>query len=323
MIRKEAYDAGALKLICERMGAFLWEEDLQIKACWALYAFAPDYAVEIGALGAIDNVTAAMLKNKTNHDLQVAAIKLLSLLTLEPTRANVRIAQLANAIMVVKTVIQSHTDDGTLQYRGINLCERLEPGSTASMPKVNLVRTASMRAEELVFKKRSVARIESMRNARGPTGSGLDADTIAANAAAIQEVDELAQHVEEEEDEERKSTGRRRSSVGALEGTHSDAMGSHSESAATTGGVQLSPAHGEASEEVVRKMYQSPVAVPDRGSPRVAASDSARSTGDEIKPLALGSAENGSARGSPRAGAAGSARREGAHEDLPGSVMQG
>jgi hypothetical protein len=142
-----------------------------------------------------------MQRNTTAHDLQVAAVKLLSALTLDPTGANLKRARLASAITVVKAVVRAHTEDGTLQYRGINLLERLEPGCTASMAKVNMVRSASMRAEEMVLGLKSFARQASSRNpassSRGVVGGVSDADVRAANAAAIAEVDELAELVEE------------------------------------------------------------------------------------------------------------------------------
>ena len=212
-LRDAAYDANAVDIIIARMNAHLWEEELQLKAIWALLAFAPSYANQIGDKGGIDALVVSMLKNKTNHDVQVAAIKLLSLLSIEPTQNNVRRAREANAITVVKAVIQAHIEDGTLQFRGINLLERLVPGCTASMPKVNLIRSASMRAEELVMSMRSMARIASARgmSVRDMVGSNqLDADAIARNAQAIAEVDELAHQVDEDESEaeDHASTGR-------------------------------------------------------------------------------------------------------------------
>jgi hypothetical protein len=79
-----------------------------------------------------------------------------------------------------------------LQYRGINLLERLEPGTTLLMPKVSMIRTASMRAEELVFAQRSVARQASFRS---------ETARAAANASAIAEVDAEAQQVDDGEEE--------------------------------------------------------------------------------------------------------------------------
>jgi hypothetical protein len=199
--RARALEAGVIELVVARMAADSWHEDLQLKACWVLLALAPTHGGEIGERGGVEAVVTGMQRNTTAHDLQVAAVKLLSLLTLDPTGANLKRARLASAITVVKAVVRAHTEDGTLQYRGINLLERLEPGCTVSMAKVNMVRSASMRAEEMVLGLKSFARQASSRNpassSRGIAGGVSDAEVRAANAAAIAEVDELAELVEE------------------------------------------------------------------------------------------------------------------------------
>ncbi len=118
----------------------------------------------------------------------MSCVKLLSLLTLEPTKVNVEIARAANAVTVVKTVIGAHVEDGNLQYRGINLLERLEPGCTTDMPKVNMVRSASMAAEEMVFHSRSMAKIASRKIMTQELHRQLSSEQIAANKAAISEV---------------------------------------------------------------------------------------------------------------------------------------
>ena len=46
-------------------------------------------------------------------------------------------------------VIAAHASDPQLAYRGVNLLERLEPGVTLKMPRVALVRSHSMRVEEM------------------------------------------------------------------------------------------------------------------------------------------------------------------------------
>jgi hypothetical protein len=203
------------------MEAHLWEDELQLKAIWALLAFAPSYAVQIGEKGGIRALTLCMYKNKTNHDIQVGAIKLLSLLTIEPTLTNLQRARDANAARIVKTVIQAHIEDGTLQFRGINLLERLEPGCTSEMPKVNLIRSASMRAEEMVMNTRSVARIASSRGMSMKemvSGRREDPEAAARNAAAIAEVDELAHQVDDEssDDESHRTRSAASSAVNAV-----------------------------------------------------------------------------------------------------------
>jgi hypothetical protein len=213
--RTKAFEAGGLDAVIERLAcegdAFAWHEDLALKCCWALLAFAPAYALEIGAKGGIDALVKTMLRHSNHHDLQVAAVKLLSLLTIETTGENLKRARLANAITIVKTCVKCHPDDGTLQYRGVNLLERLEPGCTASMPKLNMVRSASMAAAEMAGAYKSF-RVGgggnqssraggSQATARGVAGGVSDAEMQMANAKAIAEVDELAEQVEESDDE--------------------------------------------------------------------------------------------------------------------------
>ena len=66
------------------MRSATWEEELQLKALWALLSLAPAYPVEIGSVGDhMQTIVAALYANRTNHQIQVAGVKLLSLLTIE------------------------------------------------------------------------------------------------------------------------------------------------------------------------------------------------------------------------------------------------
>ncbi len=106
---------------------------------------------------------------------------------------------------IIKATIAAHTEDGTLQYRGVNLLERLEPGCTLAMPKQAMIRSYSMRAEEMVSQYRITARsfVSSNSSANldtGREGAPSQAD-VAASHAAIKEVDEMAEAVEEDHHE--------------------------------------------------------------------------------------------------------------------------
>lgn len=70
---------------------------------------------------------------------------------------------------VLKDVLTLHgSSDAHLQYRGINVLERLEKGCTKQMPKQTMLRSQSMRAEELVrFYQRTA---ESFVAAGSPSG---------------------------------------------------------------------------------------------------------------------------------------------------------
>ena len=83
-VRTEAFKNGAIDLIFYAMRSATWEEELQLKALWALLSLAPAYPVEIGSVGDhMQTIVAALYANRTNHQIQVAGVKLLSLLTIE------------------------------------------------------------------------------------------------------------------------------------------------------------------------------------------------------------------------------------------------
>lgn len=81
--RMEVFSSGGLDLVLTAMRDAVWEEELQLKAMWALLALASTFAPEIGERGAIKLVVTAMYANKTSHQVQVAGVKLISLLTIE------------------------------------------------------------------------------------------------------------------------------------------------------------------------------------------------------------------------------------------------
>jgi hypothetical protein len=82
-LRKTAFEHGAVELIFGAMAHGTWEEELVLKSFWALLALAPSYPVEIGTGDNMSVIIAALYANKTAHQVQVAGIKLISLLTTE------------------------------------------------------------------------------------------------------------------------------------------------------------------------------------------------------------------------------------------------
>jgi hypothetical protein len=95
-----------------------------------------------------------------------------------------------------------------------------------SMPKVNLVRSASMQAEEMVLQARRSARTFTERNLLAAAGVAAstrvaggvsDAEQAALNAQAIREVDELAEAVEESGDEDEAGGHQRRATKASAE----------------------------------------------------------------------------------------------------------
>lgn len=124
---------------------------------------------------------------------------------------NLARARAADAVKVVRAAVTANATDATLQYRGVNLLERLAPDSTLTMPKAAMIRSASMRAEEMVLgvrlSARSFVRSESSRasgtasDARSARSGGGDGESAAAvsSHAAIMEVDEDAVLVDDGE----------------------------------------------------------------------------------------------------------------------------
>jgi hypothetical protein len=208
---KLAVSEGAIDAIVTAMKGGIWEDELQLKALWALLALAPTHSVQIGDADAISILVSIMYANKTNHQIQVAAVKLLSLLTIETSGKNLERARELKAARIVKSTIAAHTEDGTLQYRGVNLLERLEPGITLSMPKQSMIRSYSMRAEEMVSSYRLSARsfltasqadLLSRTSGGSTAPSRADTEKMKQSVAAIHEVDEMAEAVEEHDNEE-------------------------------------------------------------------------------------------------------------------------
>lgn len=283
--RKIVADAGGLDLITAAMGKGVWEEEFLLWAFRALLVMAPGYPLEIGANGGIKNIVNAMYHNKTVHDLQVAGVKLLSLLTLEPAGTNATLAREANAVRIVKEVVAAHSDDGQLAYRGINLLERLERGCTAEMPKLSLIRSASMRAEEMAGFSASFRRVHSIRSMGGSslsaaiTASGLNSasgsmatypgsgsNIFTPRADAIKEVDEMAVAVEDDSDEE-EGGSRRNSTANTNAAAVAAAIKAAAEpEAASTGAGAMPPAPAVVEEAVVFVKEEAATAAAAAGS---------------------------------------------------------
>ncbi len=114
---------------------------------------------------------------------------------------------------IVKATIAAHNEDGQLQYRGVNLLERLQPGCTLEMPKQAMIRSYSMRAEEMVSQYRITAR-SFVASSASQAALGADSSATApsrhtaeASKAAIAEVDEMAEAVEHEEEHQAGAAG--------------------------------------------------------------------------------------------------------------------
>lgn len=96
-VRTEAFENGAIDVIINAMRSATWDEELQLKALWALLSLAPAYPVEIGSHGDhMQVIVAALFANRTNHQIQVAGVKLLSLLTIERKYDNMDIEKKRN-----------------------------------------------------------------------------------------------------------------------------------------------------------------------------------------------------------------------------------
>jgi hypothetical protein len=156
-----AFESGAIQAILEVMKDAVWEEHVQLKCFWALQSLSSSYPAEIGnSPNAFLTLVGSMVANKTSHDIQVAAVKLISSIVTSRNKSSnensdsdigesesLRLAREASAEKVVKAVIAAHTYDAQLQYLGVNLLEKLRPGcTTESSTSKQLVRSASLRA---------------------------------------------------------------------------------------------------------------------------------------------------------------------------------
>ena len=156
-----AFESGAVQAVLDVMKEAVWEEHVQLKCLWALSGLASSYPTEIGTSpNAFLTLVQSMVANKTSYDIQVAAVKLISTILSYRNKndddANgnkesecLRLAREASAEKVVKAVIAAHSYDAQLQYLGVNLLEKIRPGSTTteqSSAVKQLVRSASLRA---------------------------------------------------------------------------------------------------------------------------------------------------------------------------------
>jgi hypothetical protein len=207
--RRAAFEAGAIALLLEAMRGAVWEEEVQLKCLWALTALAGEYGAEVGRGGhaeegagaagsfadaggpsageGVRTIVGAMVANRTAHAVQVAGVKLLSLLTTPGARgaeANAAFARGVSAVKVVRAVMAAHASDPQLAYRGVNLLERLEPGVTLNMPRVALVRSQSLRAEEIALGLRLSA-AGAAAGKEGEDGDGADFATDALAASGV------------------------------------------------------------------------------------------------------------------------------------------
>ncbi len=99
---------------------------------------------------------------------------------------------------VLQKVVASHVGDAQLQYRGVALLEKLEPGCTAAMPRQARIRSQAIKTDELVrLSKRSAelnaaeglggsARVvgSSSRGSRVGTGDSAAAEQLVSSSSA-------------------------------------------------------------------------------------------------------------------------------------------
>jgi hypothetical protein len=194
--RAAAVEAGAVALVLGAMRGAKWDEDVQLKATWALLALAGDFAAEVGGGDGMRTIVEALLMHRHAHALQVAGVKLVSLLTVASARGgaeNLAAARAANAVKIIKACISAHASDAQLQYRGINLIERLEPGSSHEMPRLALLRSDTMRTDELS---------NALSGRSGSTGAGSDAES----SSKLEQIAEVAEGKDELGVESEKAT---------------------------------------------------------------------------------------------------------------------
>jgi Armadillo/beta-catenin-like repeat len=168
--KSQLASGGYVSTIVTLLESHIWEEEVVYKGFSALLALVPDYSALVGDNGGISAICSAMVKHKNHHMIQVNGVKLISLLTLDPVGENVSRANTADAVSVIKGALLNFASDAQLQYRGVNLLERLTPGATESMPRQALIRSQSMRTDELVAALSPLARPPSFRlSAPSPT----------------------------------------------------------------------------------------------------------------------------------------------------------
>lgn len=155
----------------------IWSDAVQFKAFWLWSALGADYPKELGEQDIIDSILEGMVKCETDYLTQSQAVKAFqAILRLEMNR--VRAVRLGTVKRIFQA-LENNIDDGELQYRGMQLLEGLERGSSANIREKVVSRTQSGAGMESM---RAEAR-EKVRDT-GSRHSNRSADEIA------EEVDE-------------------------------------------------------------------------------------------------------------------------------------
>eukprot|EP01138_Halocafeteria_seosinensis_P006295 gb/GECG01006436.1/.p1 GENE.gb/GECG01006436.1/~~gb/GECG01006436.1/.p1 ORF type:complete len:686 (+),score=159.41 gb/GECG01006436.1/:1-2058(+) len=119
----------------------IWSDDVQFKAFWLWAALSADYPKELGENNIIDAIVEGMVKCETDYLTQSQAVKALQgILRLEMNR--VRAVRLGTTKRIFHA-LENNIDDGELQWRGMQLLEGLERGSSANIREKVVSRTQS------------------------------------------------------------------------------------------------------------------------------------------------------------------------------------
>jgi hypothetical protein len=167
---------------------FLWDEEVLANGFKALNALAADYPKECGAQGAVEVIVEGMSHCDTDYQVQVRGTTALSTLIRE--EANKDRARAAGADKVIVAALEANPEDGQMQWRGIQMLEALKPGGGQALKQKAIKRAQTS----------AVMRSMSKMSLTGGSAREIRPADVAAHEAALKEVLENAETVDDEDD---------------------------------------------------------------------------------------------------------------------------
>jgi hypothetical protein len=189
-VRAEVMTHKGAERLALAMKRHSWDEDLCAGACMAMTALSADHAKECGAAGAVQRILAVMTTNASSYQVQTRGTQALTALT-KGYPPNLKIALDNNALAVVRAALDANPEDGQLQWRGMNLLDALRPGQGEEIRVRALERSFS----SFMKRKDSKAQMGGSFVERPPVQPKV-------SAAAMADVDEMAEAVEEDDEDD-------------------------------------------------------------------------------------------------------------------------
>ncbi|KAA0157688.1 hypothetical protein FNF29_00263 [Cafeteria roenbergensis] len=186
----EAVAAGLPGLLSEALRSHRWTEDVVEAAIRLATSLAPFAAADLTEADLPAALLDAMRASDASYQIQSTGVRALLAVTAHHVPA-LKASLDAGASQVVRAALDTNPEDGQLQWRGMNLLDALKPGQGDEVRERSLRRSYS----SFLRRKDSKARLGGSFVERKPVVPG-------ASEAALAEVDEMAEVVEDDDEDE-------------------------------------------------------------------------------------------------------------------------